>query len=148
MRLCKILCVSRSLHARSLVLSLISLDQFSSYTYDSIKSNAGVRDDLFHRDLTTTLVTDFFGGVAQVELVDSDSSTANVLDNDFASEPADEEVLTKESHPINQEDGLVFDDVTSKQPVEPSEGRKGSLWAAVLALGTLAGWSLVTGLRS
>ena len=34
-------------------------------------SNAGVRSDLFHRPLDETLVTEFFGGVSQVELSDS-----------------------------------------------------------------------------
>jgi hypothetical protein len=33
-------------------------------------SNAGVRSDLFQRPLDETLLTDFFGGVSQVELSD------------------------------------------------------------------------------
>ncbi|PSR70740.1 hypothetical protein PHLCEN_2v13360 [Hermanssonia centrifuga] len=42
---------------------------FDTYNYDKIHSHPGVRSDLFHRPLKQTLVTDFFGGVAQVEVL-------------------------------------------------------------------------------
>jgi phosphatidylinositol glycan class K len=41
--------------------------QFDIYDPDKIKSHPGIRKDLFPHDLRQTLVTDFFGGVAQVE---------------------------------------------------------------------------------
>ncbi|EPQ27607.1 uncharacterized protein PFL1_04745 [Pseudozyma flocculosa PF-1] len=43
-------------------------DLFDNYNPDVIHSDPGVRTDLFHRPLDHVKVTDFFGGVAQVEL--------------------------------------------------------------------------------
>ncbi|CAE6453753.1 unnamed protein product, partial [Rhizoctonia solani] len=45
-------------------------DLFANYDPVRIKSHAGVRSDLFNRPLSATKVTDFFGGVAQVEVLD------------------------------------------------------------------------------
>ncbi|OBZ73236.1 GPI-anchor transamidase [Grifola frondosa] len=44
-------------------------DLFDSYNFDKIHSHPGVRTDLFHRPLHSALVTDFFGGVAQAEVL-------------------------------------------------------------------------------
>ncbi|GAA5838940.1 hypothetical protein JCM11251_003743 [Rhodosporidiobolus azoricus] len=41
---------------------------FDTMSYEVIHSTPGVRKDLFHRPLTETLLTDFFGGVSEVEL--------------------------------------------------------------------------------
>ncbi|EKM57959.1 uncharacterized protein PHACADRAFT_90842 [Phanerochaete carnosa HHB-10118-sp] len=51
--------------------------------FEKIHSHPGVRSDLFRRPLRQTLVTDFFGGVAQAEilpslLVPSDEVTSNM----------------------------------------------------------------------
>lgn len=43
--------------------------QFNSYDYNKIYSHAGVRSDSFSRPLDKALITDFFGGVAQVEVL-------------------------------------------------------------------------------
>ncbi|KAK0473713.1 peptidase C13 family-domain-containing protein, partial [Armillaria novae-zelandiae] len=43
-------------------------DLFDSYDVKTILSHPGVRDDLFHRPLNEILITDFFGGVANVEV--------------------------------------------------------------------------------
>lgn len=51
-------------------LSPLALLQFDTYSFDRIKSNPGIRTDLFPFDLDSTLLTDFFGGVAQVEVDD------------------------------------------------------------------------------
>jgi glycosylphosphatidylinositol transamidase (GPIT) subunit GPI8 len=40
---------------------------FDAYDPIPIKSNPGIRSDLFQRSPSKTLLTDFFGGVAQVE---------------------------------------------------------------------------------
>ncbi|KAB5592215.1 GPI-anchor transamidase [Ceratobasidium theobromae] len=45
-------------------------DLFANYNPVLIKSHAGVRSDLFHRPLSDVKVTDFFGGVAQVEVLE------------------------------------------------------------------------------
>ncbi|GAA6050191.1 hypothetical protein JCM3770_000446 [Rhodotorula araucariae] len=41
---------------------------FDTFSHEIIRSTPGVRSDLFHRPLNETLLTDFFGGVSQVEL--------------------------------------------------------------------------------
>ncbi|CDU23584.1 probable GPI8-GPI-anchor transamidase [Sporisorium scitamineum] len=43
-------------------------DLFEAYDSDVIESDPGVRKDLFRRELSETKVTDFFGGVSQVDL--------------------------------------------------------------------------------
>ncbi|KAF8645746.1 hypothetical protein AX16_007613 [Volvariella volvacea WC 439] len=48
-------------------------DLFTFYDPVKIKSHPGVRSDLFKRPLDKTLITDFFGGVAQAEVVDTTS---------------------------------------------------------------------------
>lgn len=45
-----------------------SRHQFDTFSHQIFDSNAGVRSDLFPRALNETLLTDFFGGVAEVEL--------------------------------------------------------------------------------
>ncbi|GBE85948.1 GPI-anchor transamidase [Sparassis crispa] len=44
-------------------------DLFDTYDFEKIHSHAGVRADLFDRPLQDTLVTDFFGGVSQAEVL-------------------------------------------------------------------------------
>ncbi|KAI0066988.1 hypothetical protein BV25DRAFT_1820144 [Artomyces pyxidatus] len=53
-------------------------DFFDKYDPVPIRSHAGVRSDLFHRPLNRTLITDFFGGVAHAEVIDS-SGDASLL---------------------------------------------------------------------
>ena len=45
--------------------------QFDKYDPEIINSHPGVRSDLFHRPLERTLITDFFGGVAHAEIMDT-----------------------------------------------------------------------------
>ncbi|GAA6002351.1 hypothetical protein JCM10207_001077 [Rhodosporidiobolus poonsookiae] len=46
---------------------------FDTFSYEILHSTAGVRSDLFPRPLTETLLTDFFGGVSEVELSSEDA---------------------------------------------------------------------------
>lgn len=46
-------------------------DLFDSYDPAAIHSTPGVRTDLFHRPLDSVRITDFFGGVTQVELTNT-----------------------------------------------------------------------------
>jgi hypothetical protein len=43
--------------------------QFDAFDPNEVLSNPGVRTDLFHRDLSKTRLTDFFGGVSNVDSV-------------------------------------------------------------------------------
>jgi glycosylphosphatidylinositol transamidase (GPIT) subunit GPI8 len=52
--------------------------QFDIYDPEKIKSHPGIRTDLFPHDLSQTLVTDFFGGVAQVEMPSHSASNDSV----------------------------------------------------------------------
>ncbi|KAK7689428.1 glycosylphosphatidylinositol anchor biosynthesis [Cerrena zonata] len=44
-------------------------DLFDMYDPDKFASHAGVRSDLFNRPIDQTLITDFFGGVSQAEVL-------------------------------------------------------------------------------
>lgn len=47
--------------------SMVTLDKlFEEYTFENVHSNPGIRTDLFHRDLSTVRLTDFFGNVQDV----------------------------------------------------------------------------------
>ena len=62
--------------------------QFDTYSFEAIKSHAGVRSDLFPRSLKETLVTDFFGGVAQVGMVrPSNATDGDSTNGDVESDP-------------------------------------------------------------
>jgi len=62
-------------------------DFFNHYDPVPIKSHPGVRSDLFSRPVDQTLLTDFFGGVAQVELMDETASVGPIQDSSaFSSE--------------------------------------------------------------
>ncbi|BGP31935.1 hypothetical protein JCM10296v2_003714 [Rhodotorula toruloides] len=47
-----------------------------TFSFEIIHSTPGVRKDLFHRPLDETLLTDFFGGVSEVELLDEEAAGA------------------------------------------------------------------------
>lgn len=54
---------------------------FDTFSFEVIHSTAGVRSDLFQRPLNETLLTDFFGGVSEVEQL-SPEDTANEANED------------------------------------------------------------------
>jgi len=121
-------------------------DLFASYDFNSIKSHAGVRADLFPRDLATARVTDFFGGVAQVELVDSSSSSDvdNTSDRPEPKLEPDDASSTKHEPDFDLREPV--DGAATKLQTE-RRSKEGSMWVAVLLLGTLVGWGAVSGLR-
>lgn len=141
-------------------LHLISFPQFDTYSYEKIHSHAGVRSDLFRRPLPQTLVTDFFGGVAQAEVLPSFPE---------ALQPAANKV--KSSHDLLSEQKiytpLVLDPVSSYRTnnsyeirIAPTRGvdvdgvfnvnslgREGSTlvtlraWASIVLTGGLVAWA-------
>ncbi|GAA5981618.1 hypothetical protein JCM10908_004542 [Rhodotorula pacifica] len=58
---------------------------FDTFSFEVIHSTAGVRSDLFHRPLNETLLTDFFGGVSEVEL---SAETSTRSDEDEVASPS------------------------------------------------------------
>lgn len=100
-----------------------------------------MRDDLFPRDLATTLVTDFFGGVAQVELVDTPPSFSSSI----SSSPAKEALLDEQEDEVETYEVISLAGNGEETDQKGSlGGRSGGLWAAVTALGALAGWSYMS----
>jgi len=99
-------------------------DLFSTYSYEAIKSHAGVRSDLFPRSLKETLVTDFFGGVAQVEPV--------LLPNDEDINAVHEEQTTsaQDAELVYIETIVVDPWATSEMANEESRWRKLRMWIA------------------
>ena len=53
-------------------LTSITTLQFSTFTFELMHSTPGIRTDLFARSPSETLLTDFFGGVSQVDLLIDD----------------------------------------------------------------------------
>jgi glycosylphosphatidylinositol transamidase (GPIT) subunit GPI8 len=64
-------------------------DLFNQYNYDDFHSNAGIRDDLFARDVSQVRLTDFFGGVQQVDMQSSVSASEdeNTVDQAASESP-------------------------------------------------------------
>jgi hypothetical protein len=58
--------------------------QFNSFDPVKIKSHPGVRSDLFNRPLSQTLLTDFFGGVSQIEVDEEASQSSGQDDEQYA----------------------------------------------------------------
>ncbi|QRV90756.1 GPI-anchor transamidase [Ceratobasidium sp. AG-Ba] len=132
-------------------------DLFANYNPVLIKSHAGVRSDLFNRPLNETKVTDFFGGVAQVEVLEDtvpswSSQESNRLPNPVstehdsgsrhsqrsASKPA-ERSATSSSQPGTQRS---WDAPIEKKVASFDTSRA---WAATAILGGLILWSRLRG---
>lgn len=121
--------------------------QFSSIDPAKINSHFGVRTDLFQRPLSKTRITDFFGGVAQAEII----STTNIRTSSSAADEAVKENLEKsELHDVEEQRNQSV--VRQGQP-NPPVGIRTSLfeawstrhktlrtWGSVVLLGSLVGW--------
>jgi len=74
-------------------------DLFDNYNPEVIRSNPGVRSDLFHRPLERTLITDFFGGVAHAEIMELDPT--HISPSPLAPPLAQDDFMTKgENSPV------------------------------------------------
>jgi len=127
-------------------------DLFNSYDYTKIHSHPGVRSDLFHRPLERTLITDFFGGVAQAELVNTDEEmyelvrdnasvlagdTAHVMDNRGVSSLRPSKGQGSQ-HTPRHHFPLVQKPLSSWPWTEL--GKNLRVWATVIMIGGLVGW--------
>lgn len=105
--------------------------QFNSFDFKKINSHAGVRSDLFKRPLESALITDFFGGVAQVEVTPPQQGTALPPSNP--------------STPASQPDQKLRR-AASNVPATPRltsllDGwREMRTWGSVAVIGVLVGW--------
>jgi len=112
-------------------------DLFDIYEPRKIRSTAGVRSDLFQRPLSKTLITDFFGGVAQAELV-SDTLT----EDDYS---YDEELITP---PPTSEGIFTPENSTLQYPCQTPD-RKGAsnylrAWGGLASIGVLVAFVTIS----
>ncbi|KAG9126754.1 glycosylphosphatidylinositol anchor biosynthesis [Ceratobasidium sp. 392] len=70
-------------------------DLFANYNPVLIKSHAGVRSDLFNRPLSEAKVTDFFGGVAQVEVLEENVPSWTWQESTRQQKPASHQSASK-----------------------------------------------------
>lgn len=109
--------------------------QIKSWDVSKIGSNPGVRSDLFNRPLYNTRITDFFGGVAQVEV-----ESPNSFHEEF--------VVCNESDPMEKESVEVNSMLPTSSPTSifhhlwlHAKARKNvRAWAALVIIGSLVGW--------
>ncbi|KAI0322876.1 peptidase C13 family-domain-containing protein [Amylostereum chailletii] len=109
-------------------------DLFDSYDPVAIRSHPGIRTDLFHRDLSKTLITDFFGGVAHAEVVD--------LTADESAEPwfvEDADVAMPFDAPMNVAASEVETLAEAGHDLDGSFGRQLRAWASLGLVGLLVG---------
>ncbi|KAL7410786.1 peptidase C13 family-domain-containing protein [Mrakia frigida] len=99
-------------------------DLFDTYSFDRIKSNPGIRTDLFPFDLDSTLLTDFFGGVAQVEVDDKPEPSLFDDDDDELSSPSDDNGSLPLAGKSRAREGLAMG-MARKAEREEKKGRLG-----------------------
>ncbi|KDE03852.1 hypothetical protein MVLG_05674 [Microbotryum lychnidis-dioicae p1A1 Lamole] len=58
-------------------------DLFDTFSFEKFDSNAGIRTDLYPRPVSQVLLTDFFGGVAQVEISTEEEFDSSIELNDI-----------------------------------------------------------------
>ncbi|KAI0708732.1 peptidase C13 family-domain-containing protein [Cerioporus squamosus] len=125
-------------------------DLFNYYDPEKIHSHPGVRSDLFGRPLRDALVTDFFGGVAQAEVLPP-------LHNRRTSPLPSEELAATLELSLSRADENVSDALASPGTLDPQAflvalgdgpqsevggtlARKLRTWASSLGVLVLVGW--------
>ncbi|KAI0325230.1 hypothetical protein GY45DRAFT_1330596 [Cubamyces sp. BRFM 1775] len=131
-------------------------DLFDTYDPEKINSHPGVRSDLFPRSLRDALVTDFFGGVAQAEVLPPLDASQSFVEqtstsNPEAHTPSDGDT---DAYALYTENVTEFDEVGSldsemflaaiTQAGESVLGapltREARAWAASAIVLSLMGW--------
>ena len=112
-----------------------------------IRSHPGVRSDLFQRPVSSALVTDFFGGVAGVEVVDSDPFAGSSPPQDSGESvprPVDVEKTRSASTLSTTNRGSI----PRRRPARNEKSQNGGAWRAWAGLGlvgALAGFAVFQG---
>ncbi|KAF9460580.1 hypothetical protein BDZ94DRAFT_1265659, partial [Collybia nuda] len=96
-----------------------------------INSHAGVRSDLFKRPLENALITDFFGGVAQVEVTPPRQGSALPPSNSPTSPSQPDQKVHRAANNIPSTPHLIslFDG-----------WREMRTWGSIAVMGVLIGW--------
>ncbi|EUC65241.1 glycosylphosphatidylinositol transamidase [Rhizoctonia solani AG-3 Rhs1AP] len=132
-------------------------DLFANYDPVRIKSHAGVRSDLFNRPLSAAKVTDFFGGVAQVEVLDEPMvSLPSKQEHPLSMAPP--QIRSHDHDSLSRDASSQAHSIPVSHPSPPSQtkwhsrstlpskdsiggaGRDG-MWAATAVVGVLIVWS-------
>ncbi|KAH3668059.1 hypothetical protein OGAPHI_001813 [Ogataea philodendri] len=118
-------------------------DLVDSYTFEKIHSNAGVRKDLFQRDLSQVLITDFFGNVQQtvVDNVEDDLLYLTNYDErgnlrNFTSEETPRVAPKRDAKLVNQKNHMIS--FASQKSSGISSSTLGSVAVAIGSLLALA----------
>ncbi|KAF8333304.1 peptidase C13 family-domain-containing protein [Amanita rubescens] len=115
-------------------------DLFDSYDVNKIGSHPGVRDDLFKRPLDQTLITDFFGGVAQAEVVTEDGIRS--LPDPFPIDDSQGESEVTPRRQINSPPSVARTALHSPlSGLGHDRWRDTRAWAALLFFAMLIGWA-------
>lgn len=118
--------------------------QFDTYEPEKMRSTPGVRSDLFSRPLDKALLTDFFGGVSQVEVVGEEAIESHMM-----STPA--ENLPRSSPGENKPKNMKPFAVKLKEPPSESDGVFSATiraWAGAALIGLFVWWTTVNASRS
>ena len=125
-----------------------------------MRSHSGIRTDLFKRPLNETLITDFFGGVAQVQVTDDivlepgDDELYSLDSDSVESRPPQEDSSAPTETPSSSEDNITITpgdlrppklDVSTDRfsiPTLAPQGFTPSLrsWMSLIAIGCIVGW--------
>ena len=119
--------------------------QFNSYDFNKIYSHAGVRSDLYSRPLDRALITDFFGGVAQVEVLppSAEEQAPSCLEDALTTGETEDTIAErpkKSSHHVQRHSPQA-----SERSLPLSNTISGMLraWGSVGLVGVLVGWVAV-----
>lgn len=118
-----------------------SSEQFDSYDVNKIGSHPGVRDDLFKRPLDQSLITDFFGGVAQAEVV-SEDEIRSLPDPSAIDDTQGETLRVTPRREIKSASSVLRTVLSQSQLSGPRHDRwrDARAWASLLLVVMLVGW--------
>lgn len=115
-------------------------DLIDSYTLEDIHSHAGVRTDLFKRNLSDVLITDFFGNVQNVVAQPTEDDILFLLNHGKPREEQDEdEEYKKQIFKMNQSHINSFKSNT----IHLTEDKTSNTFRQVIALTILLGGALL-----
>ncbi|KJA21422.1 hypothetical protein HYPSUDRAFT_140580 [Hypholoma sublateritium FD-334 SS-4] len=123
--------------------SQVSMQElFNSFDATKLHSTPGVRSDLFKRPLDKARITDFFGGVAQVEIISLDSAT---ISPEATSPTNDTEPLQLRPNvmPLAAKAQNMSDTVTTQTWLAQLNGKEWKTvraWVSLAIIGALASW--------
>ncbi|KAF8961763.1 peptidase C13 family-domain-containing protein [Flammula alnicola] len=127
--------------------SQVSMQElFDSMDVTKINSHPGVRSDLFKRPLDQTRITDFFGGVAQVEIVPPlDIPSVSLEQPPRMPEEGEPLQLHPISMPLeskaqNESDSAISLRTWLTTPLQEKQWKNSRAWASVALIGVLVGW--------